>query len=190
MLDFQPEGHLYVYNGKLVPCVSDILEHFGLSDFSRIHRAVLDASQKFGNNVHKTCELYDRDDLDSCDIAVQPYLNNWIKCRQDNGISNFDIIEKPMYSKVWGFAGTPDRVHAGILDDIKTGVATPAHAIQTALYQILVEENTGRRIKHRRSIHLSDSKYKIIPHKNKQDLVIAKSLLTIYKYKKEKGLIK
>ena len=145
---FQEEGHKYYNsNGVKVPCVSDILEHFGFSDFSFVDPKVLKASQDFGSNVHYTTHLYDIDDLAECDSQVEPYLNGWICFKEDYGIKKFDVIEQPLYSKVWGFAGTPDRVVGDKLPDIKTGAKMAHHKIQTAFYQILVEENYKIKIK-------------------------------------------
>ncbi len=187
---FQEEGHLYFNEqGVEVPSVSSILEHFGFSDFSYVHPSTLKAAQDFGTNVHKTTQLFDIDDLAECDPILEDYLDQWIRFKAEYKIEQFDIIEQPLYSKVWGFAGIPDRVFSNSLPDIKTGGKMVSHKIQTAFYQILVEENYKIKIKNRYSVYLTDKKYKVDPHKDKTDLSIAKSLTQIYNWKKRERLL-
>jgi hypothetical protein len=194
---FQKEGHKYFdAAGREVPSVSKILQHFGYSDIESVRKfigdAAVDASSEFGSVVHDTCALYDKDDLAGCDPLVELYLNGWKKYRMVYK-PTFIAIEQPLVSKIWGFAGQPDRVEdkANFLaiPDIKTGVVTIAEKIQTALYQILVEENYGQKVIARMSVHLSENNYSIVPHKDKNDINIAKCLLTIYNDKRSKGLL-
>jgi len=189
-LIFEPENHEYFYNGKKVPCVSNILEEFGISDFSKVNPRVLERACLFGSNVHETCELYDKDDLASCDPAIQPYLDQWKKFREDYNFLEFDLIEKPLYSKVWGFAGTLDRLSKGFggLLDIKSGQEYVSHKIQTALYEILAKEN-GYKVKKRGCVYLKPGKYKFVWNNDKTDLSIAKSLISIYNFKKKEKLL-
>ena len=189
---FQEDGHLYFNeHGIQVPCVSNILEHFGISDFSQVNPRVLEAARDFGSNVHKTCELYDKDDLAECDPQIQPYLDEWNKFKEDNNIAwdDFSLIEQPLYSEIWGFAGTPDRLYGKILIDIKSGAETVAHQIQLALYQILIEENLEIKVKEQWSVYLKPNKYRRVSQKDKTDLSISKSLIQIYNFKKREKLL-
>lgn len=184
---FQEEGHIYTTpEGRAVPSVSEILQHFGISDFSHVDGRVLEAAQKFGTVVHQTCHLYDINDLAECDPKVQPYLDQWIKFCGD--LEAFDVIELPLYSDIWGFAGTPDRLLYEKVIDIKTGTETASHKIQTAMYQILIEENIGIKIKERMTVYLKPDSYKVVTYKNRFDLTVAKSLITAYNFKKREGL--
>lgn len=194
---FQKEGHKYFdASGREVPSVSKIIEHFGISNIDSVRKfvgpAALEASADFGTVVHQTCALHDIDDLAECDPLVLPYLNGWKSFLEDYN-PTFLSIEKPMISGVWGYAGTPDRILSDgkylYVVDIKTGVRTIAEEIQTALYQILAEENIGDRISKRYSVHLSEDDYIIIPHDDKSNINVAKCLLTIYNFKKQKGLL-
>lgn len=187
---FQKEGHLYFNDsGIKVPSVSSILEHFGLSDFSCVDSGVLKAAQDFGTNVHETTAMYDLGTLGSCDPEVEKRLDQWIKFKEDYGIMDFDIIEQPLYSRIWGFAGTPDRVKKDILPDIKTGAKTVAHKIQTAFYKILIEENYRIKIRKRMSVYLTGKAYKVHQHKDRTDINTAKSLISIYNWKCREGLV-
>ena len=189
-INFQEEGHIYrTPGGLVVPSVSEILKHFGISNYDMVDGVLLKAAADFGKVVHETTKLYDIDDLESCDPQVQPYLDQWIKFRHDYCISNFDLIEQPLYSKVWGFAGTPDRLSGNILPDIKSGAKMVSHKLQTAFYQILIEENCKVKIRKRLSVYLRPDRYIPDPHKDKTDISVAKSLIQIYNFKKREGLL-
>ncbi len=190
-IEFREEEHEYYYNGIRVPCVSDILTYFGLIDLKYVPKKMLEESMDFGSNMHKTCQLSDTDDLAKADLKAKPYLEGWEMFKNNNSIKNsdFKVIEQPLYSKVWNFAGTPDRATEGHLYDIKTGCSMPYHAIQTAFYQILLKENFNLKIKERCCVHLKPFGFKLEQHKNKSDISIAKSLVQIYNWKKLKGLL-
>jgi len=188
-LIFKEEGHEYFFQGKKVPCVSDILSHFGISDFSKVNGRVLDAAKDFGTNVHKTCELHDKNDLAGCDPAIKPYLNGWKKFKKSHP-GEFDLIEKPLYSKVWNFAGTPDRILCNIEIDIKSGQPNIAHQIQTALYKILINENLPElKVNGRIAVYLKPNAYTVVSHRDRTDLSIAKSLISVYNWKAREGLL-
>ena len=166
-----------------MPCVSDILSHFGLINFSNVREDVLNASLNFGRVVHETCRLYDLDALAGWDSEIDPYLEGWKKFRAEKN-PIFRLIEEPLVSRVWSFAGTPDRTCSDSLLDIKTGQYSVAHQIQTALYKILIEENYGIKIKTRMCVYLKPNNYKIVFHSDKKDISIAKSLISVFNWKR------
>jgi len=184
-ITFLEDDHTYWNESGLeVPSVSRILEHFGLTDFSMVRPDVLDASMEFGKCVHKTLELSDKDDLDECDPAIHPYISQWEIFRKD---WDFVAIEQPLYSKVFGFAGTIDRVTKTSIIEIKSGQEQPSHALQTAMYQILIQENFKIKVKERLAVYLGKNP-KVVKHKDRFDLSIAKSLAQVYGWKKLKKL--
>lgn len=194
---FKKQSHEYFdESGRNVPCVSDILKHFGISKMEDVRKfvgdSVMDASSNFGDVVHATCALHDQDDLAECDPQIFPYLKAWKSFLKDYN-PQFLAVEKPMISGIWGFAGTPDRITSdgkySYVVDIKTGVKTVSEEIQTALYQILAEESLNLKIAKRYSIHLTENYYSIVPHSDRSDINTAKSLITAYNYKLRKGLL-
>jgi hypothetical protein len=186
-LTFSEQGHSYSLNGKRLISMTTLLKEFGLVDYSMINRDVLEAAANFGKVVHETCALYDMGELESCDPQVEPYLDGWKKFISELR-PKFLAIEMPMASRIWGFAGTPDRVYKvsrpGILD-IKTGSPIPATDLQTAGYQILAEENLNVKIGERITIKLEAGDYKLIQHKDKNDLNTVKGMLALYRWKLE-----
>jgi hypothetical protein len=184
-ITFNADEHLYTNEfGIEVPSATQLLKEFGISNYDNVDGRVLDAAANFGTNVHQTTHLFDINNLEYCDPQIQPYLDQWIKFRKEYNVNGFQIIEEPLYSSTWGYAGMPDRVFNGILTDIKSGCKTVAHQIQTALYKILIEENYDFKIKERWVVYLQPDGYKVEKHKDRTDIQIAKSLAQLYQWKK------
>ena len=164
------ENHVYTNKGKVLPGVTEIIDSAGLKPF---YDSGTTYYLDLGTAIHKLFELYGTDDLGEFIPAYQPYLDNWIKFRRDYK----DLDET--------------------LLDIKTGQKYKWHPIQTAGYKILYEysrpqgnfievklmtdsfagtidrvfSSTGR-IKNRMVIYVSPEEYKIIEHKNENDLEV------------------
>lgn len=189
-IEFEKERHLYKIDGKPVPSVSRIIMSAGLADFGNVEKSVLERAGNFGTAVHRACELNDQDNLDHDSLSehLVPYLIAWQNFISDTGFVSMES-EKPIASKKWGFAGTPDRV--GILKkllaivDIKTNaVMRPECALQTAGYKIGYEEMTGQKIKKRLAVHLKpDGKYSLHIYPNPIDEAVFLSAVNIYRWK-------
>ena len=83
-VDFHKEDHTYYFEGARVPCISDLLNYFGLNDFSGVRADVLAASMHFGKCVHRACELNDNGMLNraTLDKGIDPYLAGWLKFKK------------------------------------------------------------------------------------------------------------
>ena len=193
---FDAEKHRYTdKSGKEYPSVSFLLAHFGISNIAEVSKYVkpetMQLSRDFGKELHRTTVMDDQNQLGKCDEGIVPYLLGWRQYVADHK-PNFIAYEQPLLSTTWGFAGTPDRVddRGKWLDvpDIKTGVKTVAEEIQTALYAILIEEHYCKQVKDRYTVHVKEFGYKLERHTDKMDFNIAKSILTIFKYKLKRGL--
>jgi CRISPR/Cas system-associated exonuclease Cas4 (RecB family) len=193
-VNFQEEGHIYRdIDGNKIPSVSEILQSSGASDFYFVKPEVMERAQKFGTAFHRVAHLMDQEKLKSYDPNMEPWiakLKLWIEVAKPS----WTIMEQSLGS-VMGFAGTPDRFgcfsgHANVILDYKTGAYSPAHAIQTAAYQILIEESLKLKVKQRFTLYISDEKYNLIEHKDKNDKSIFLSMLQVYNWKKSKGLLK
>lgn len=149
MLTFDPDPHVYRWRGAIVPGVTSLLE--GLHSFAHLPPGILEAARERGTNVHSACELYDLEDLDEDDLhrnlpLTWRYLQGWKKFVRECE-PNWSLIEQPLYSKGFGFAGTPDRLgtfkRAGVdvgraVVDIKSGATShPIWGVQTAAYKEL-----------------------------------------------------
>jgi len=110
-LQFFEDKHIYKLNGMPLVSVTKILQMAGLADFSKIPFERLEASRKFGQAVHRACELFDKGTLDerSLDTNLWPYLDGWVACKKEYKW-DFVAIEQPIISTIYRVAGTPDRI--------------------------------------------------------------------------------
>src|SRR3990167_10830019 len=185
------ENHIYRYGGVIVPSVTQILQGVGLTDFSAVPVERLDASGKFGVAAHLACELSDKETLDENSLhpALLPYLTGWEIYRQEYGLT-FTAIEAQLYSPLYRFAGTIDRIGKWRIDDspliidIKSGVDSPAISIQMAAYELLARGALGIKGKIRRlAVYLNDrGGYKIQEYKDKNDSMVFLSCLSVYNW--------
>ena len=181
---------------KQYPRVTHILQGTGLVDLSRIRPDVLEASSKFGTAVHRATELWDLDtlDIDKLSAPLVPYLESWKKFKADYKIQEFIAIEKHVISEKWQYQGTLDRI-ADIngkltLIDIKSSdTVLPATDLQTAGYKIAWEEETKQRIRQRWCVQVLESGYNITEFQSKTDETVFLSCVTLYNFKKGKGLL-
>lgn len=146
MIEFNEATHTYWYDGLNVPGVSEIIEGAGLTDANaKQHYTKFHADR--GTAVHKACELLDKGILDesSLDPEIEGYVEAYKKFLKEYE-PGWVEIEKRGFNKQLFYAGTLDR--AGFLTDsgaavldIKTGQKAKWHAIQLALYAMLLVEN-------------------------------------------------
>jgi len=185
-ITFQEAGHVYTNEqGVVIPSVSQILQHFGISNYAGVDSGVLARKADLGTDVHQVCEEYDTDELWAVEPKDAPYLDQWIEFRKKYKFSPFIGVEVPLYSKTWGFGVTPDRFTGDTLIEIKLTVKQEkSHQIQMAFQKIVVEENFKIKIKYRLCIYLKKNGYKVVEFKDKMDEQIAKSLVQVYNWKK------
>ncbi len=190
---FEPVSHKYFdESGREYPSVTTILKHFGISpDYDKFGN---DNARDFGTAVHRVCELYDLGTLNeyTFDSRIEPYLNGYKKFLKEFS-PEWTLIETPMISRIWGFAGTPDR--AGIMlakncgIDLKSGAPHPSHEIQTGGYDVLIEENMKIKIKKRASLYLLPDDFRLIEHTSRSDRSVFIGLAQAYNWKKNHNLI-
>ena len=198
-LVFIEDGHKYFYNDVRIPCVSDILREGGFStDFSKVKEDVLNKATFRGTAIHRTTQFYDKGTLAESKLSsgLVPMLTGWKKFLGDYDLS-FEPheIEQPLYSRIWHFAGTPDRflTERGILVDLKSGIMTATSKLQVAAYRILVEENYGIKIKIIYVVHLIENDYKIskyTPAQDTKDVRVFLGTVQGYHWKAANGLLK
>lgn len=189
MLSFQAEGHIYRYNGQIVPSVTQILEQ--IDDLWRVPPAVLEASRQLGTAVHRASELDDLNDLDESSVSTQiaPYLDAWRRFRRE---VPWKIVgmEKRVFHPVHRYAGTYDRLFetpTGLaLVDLKSGASYPSHGPQTAAYAEAHRAETGQHVAERYVLQVDgNGRYKLTRHADATDLPVFLSALTIYRYKQK-----
>ena len=198
MIEFKTETHEYFVDSIKKPCVSDILAGAGLIDLSFINKIKLQKASKFGKAIHLACQLWDLNKLDMSSVSAPliPYLNNWKKFVKDYNILHFakENIERIIYSKIWDYAGTLDRVafidNKKIIIDIKSGSLYPTTAIQLAGYSLAYTEMTKIIINQRWIVQLNKKSYKVTECKEQSDESVFIGAVQVYKYKLKNNLIR
>ena len=157
MFTFDQEKHIYRYNAEIVPSVTQLLNEFGLIDFSGVPIDILEYKRALGTAVHYAIELMEQDNLDEDSLGheIKPYLDAYKRFREVTGFEP-RATENRLYSKKWRFAGTMDQqgIHMTnlggeeVIADYKcTWKLDAACGPQLQGYKILVEENFGIKIK-------------------------------------------
>ncbi len=194
MVEFNERQHEYRVDGVRVPSVTQIIQEIFLINFFGLSPEIIQHKANVGRLAHLATELYDQNDLDmeTVDTALIPYLNGWVKFRQDTGFEPQEIELIAAHS-VYSFAGRIDRVgiigNDKVLLDIKTGVVKKTDCLQTAGYQILYDEGkkVGDKIKKRMAVYLrGDGTYQVVPHTDKTDANVFLSCLSIVNFNKRR----
>ena len=133
MIEFDESRHLYKVNGRVIPSVTQILNH-NKQNFYKDNGADIT-----GTIVHKLLEDYDNGkNVDFYGEEYLTYLEQYKAFKEDYEPS-WDHIERRVYDEFMEYCGTVDRAgffkNKRVVLDIKTGSSVPAWAaLQTAAY--------------------------------------------------------
>lgn len=123
MLKFYDEGHVYEYNGVVIPSVSELLRFLSREVYGEIDKYVLEHAAERGTAVHAATQTLDETGSVEISDEYTPYLEAYAQFRREHTVDWF-YIEKPLAHPGMLYAGTIDR--AGLVDgvscilDIKT----------------------------------------------------------------------
>jgi hypothetical protein len=148
MLEYIDDGHIYKWDGRVVPSVSNILAPY--MDFSKVPRQMLLDKQAWGTSVHLYLQEYDRgildydaieDVLDQEQPDIKKVVLEWDKFI-DPYLEKHDTmkIEHQMFSPRLRYAGTADRIVGNAVIEIKTSQPRKAVGVQLAAYANLAAE--------------------------------------------------
>jgi hypothetical protein len=151
MLDFKSEGHVYLWDGEVVPSVSQILKKIGIT---RDYEQVDDFYRQRGTFVHQAIEYHIKHTLEESSLDpenVLPYFLGYKKWTEKEMYVPRET-ELPLYSQKYGFAGTIDqtciieneRDGEGICDIKVTESSDKAADLQLCAYAQLYYEAYGR----------------------------------------------
>lgn len=189
MLTFDPAAHAYEWNARPVPSVTQVIRSALGDPFERVAAPVLELARQRGRAVHRACELDDAGRLDesSVDPRIVEYVRAWRDFRRAFAFT-IDYAERPLYSLVYDFAGTPDVV--GRIDDTtvavverKTGLPGAAAELQTAGQAILVAKDAPQRIRRFALQMKPTGRYSLVEHKNPSDIRDFLSCLNVHRRK-------
>lgn len=185
-LDFDPVTHTYRVDGRIVPGVTSVIS-LGDDSLRYVDAQTLAYKAAFGSAVHVACELDDKGDLVE-ESVVEPVMLRLMQWRKFLADTEAQILlnEAPVYSPLHDVAGMLDRVlifnGASWLIDIKTGVQSRRHALQTAGYAALLRQWGGPRVNRRAALYLEDDKYTLVPHSSRRDEAVFAAMALSYKW--------
>lgn len=195
-LRFDAESHTYWLGSRKVPGVTTVLKP--LYDWSMVDPEVLAAKAALGTAVHLCTELYDADDLDDDTVMPEwrPYLDGWVKFREETGFVPTRIETRVFHPGLF-YAGTLDRTgilfDAEAMLDIKTSATmSPAVGCQTAAYLralTAAPDYEGPQDMKRYSVQLKpDGTYKLHEYNDPTDWPTFVSLLTVRNWTEKHGV--
>ena len=181
MITFDSTTHSYTIDGQPVPGVTDILTDMGFIDKTWFD----DYSRERGKLVHRVIHWHITGELDEAtiDTAILPYFIAWRRFEKDTGFVSTET-EKPLGSKIYRFAGTPDQIgklngHDAIID-YKTGTILPWVGLQLAGYEIL----RGKPLRRFALALKDDGKYSLKEFKDRQDRGVFLSALACWHWQR------
>lgn len=146
MLKFYDEGHIYEYNGEVIPSVSELLRFMSREVYGDINKYILDTAAARGTAVHAATQALDELGTVECADEIAGYVEAYARFRREH-VAEWQYIEKPLAHPEMKYAGTVDR--AGLLNgvasivDLKTNgvVKKPLVKVQLNGYRCLMEAN-------------------------------------------------
>lgn len=162
---FDPETHICRIGKIEIPTVTQLLQEFGLIDFSKVPEERLEYKRQIGIQTHHATALHDLNRLDENSVHpdIAPFILAYIKFRQVTKFEpEIEFIEKRLVSKKNRFGGGLDRIGSldgkRVLIDLKcTWDMYPSTGPQTAGYDILVRENFGIKVQKRMGVLLKEN---------------------------------
>lgn len=165
-LEYFDETHTYLYDGLVLPSVTQILGVKYKNDYASVPPAVLDNAAQRGTAVHKAIENFNVSDYDDGSEAVR----NFKFLQKQYGFEVLDS-ELPIVIFKDDFPIACGRLDMTILMDGETGIADiktvsvlnkEKIAYQLNLYRIGLMQSYGVDAKFLKIIHLRDGIRKVI----------------------------
>ena len=160
MLTFDRIDHEYRWDGKVVPSVTQVIGEwqqinvYGVEYYANTFTGAVvkvetfRAAADFGTAVHSMCHMELKGILSESALhpALIPPLEQF-RTWMDHFKPEILLVEQPMYSQKYGYAGTPDIIcmvkNKPLVCDIKTGEYAMA-GVQIAGYEQLYKENSRK----------------------------------------------
>ena len=180
MIEFLENTHQYLYNGVIVPSVSEIMKPLSSNYYKDIDENILQMACDRGTAIHIATENIDKQQVYEIKDTWKDYV---LQYKKFLAIKNPKIVALEEKLGCEEYAGTLDRIYEIDnelwLVDIKTSakINEKLVSVQLAGYKKLKQDDT---IKHFAVLHLSKTNYKlqeIIPNEE-----IFNALLQIYLY--------
>ena len=139
---YEPKDHKYTLGNIELLSVTKILSV--ISDYSHSNQNAMDR----GSYIHKSTEMFEKGtlDFDKLESDIQMQVKNWSNFILEWKLYKAEVlIETPLYSGRYFYAGRPDRIYFTdkeiIIVDIKSGGQYKSDFYQLIAYYNLVMEN-------------------------------------------------
>lgn len=165
-LEFYPETHTYLYDGLMLPSVTEIIDK-KFNDYADVPKDILNRAAERGTKVHKQIENYCKSGVDDGSTAIR----NFKFLQSQYG---FEVLDNELPLVIFNDDNIP--VACGRLDmtiemdgrvgiaDIKTCSALnkPKIAYQLNMYRLGLMQSYGVQAEFLKIIHIRDDKRKFI----------------------------
>ena len=190
ILEFDENSHIYIVDGLIVPCVTDILSR-KYKDYDGVSQETLKRAANLGTKLHKAIEIYEKKGITN----NSEEFKNYLFLKKHYKIENIDN-EVPIIYEENGkvlFAGTLDQIYKidnklGINDFKRVSAPNKEKiALQVNLYKIGYEQTYHKNIEILSFMHLREEKRKFykLPVNEEMAMKLVKEYLEI-KRKEEK----
>lgn len=188
LLEYIDESHTYLYDGVILPSITQILKiKFG-NKYNGVSKEVLQKASEKGTMVHQSIEDYEKRNIDNPDIKE---LRNYKFLKKRFG---FECLENEIPIVLFldnkpVCAGRIDLIlkeknQIGVADIKRTSVFDKEYvAYQTNLYRIGYQQCYGTEISFLRGLHLREDVRKYIALPINEDM----SLSLVKKYLEERN---
>jgi hypothetical protein len=106
-VEFIEESHTYIYEGVIIPSVSEVMNPMSEKKYANISRARLDNAAQRGTRVHKAVEDYEKTGVHTTDKEIQPYLMAY---RIAKKLHKFEVFDNEKRLTNGKYAGTLDMI--------------------------------------------------------------------------------
>lgn len=165
-LEYYDETHTYLYDGIILPSVTQILSFKYPNDYANVPKDILQRAGERGTAVHKSIEVFNRTGYDDGTQAVHDY--RFLQNRYDFEVLDSELPLVLFDDEVPVACGRLDMTleignDVGIAD-IKTNATLNLEkvAYQLNLYRIGLKQSYNVDAQFLRIIHLRDGKRKFI----------------------------
>lgn len=184
LLEYIDESHTYIFNGVILPSITQILKiKFG-NKYNSVSKEVLQRASEKGTEAHKIIEDYEKKNIenpDSKELRNYKFLKRQFnfKCLENEIPIVLFLDNKPVS------AGRIDLVleeneKVGIGDIKRTSTFDKEYvAYQTNLYRIGYQQTYGQKVSFLRGLHLRDNtrKYIDLPINEEMSLKLLKTFM-------------
>jgi len=182
MIEFIEDSHTYLYNGVIVPSVSEIMNPISVMHYENISKSRTDVAKVRGTAIHKATECIDKGEEYTID---DKWKNHVLQYKKFLALRKPEILEIEMIVTDGTYCGTLDRIYIingeTWMVDIKSSAVINEKLVKVQLAGYK-KAQTKHKIDRYGVLHLTSNNFKlkeVVPNDK-----IFGMLLEIYKYGK------